>query len=243
MFTKRKFQDFPVEQQHKKCSEILKRIYENLLSGKFDIELVDHYQQLQQWMDLKYRLNSDLKQISDRYHYHLKLAKQTHQEHGLLPNIRQGDREKSDDIWPIAIYLDHLRSAHNVGSIVRTVEAFALGSIYFSDQTPFIDHKQVQDASMGTFKSVKCYQDIPPVQLPKPLIALETSRDAVALNEFIFPSSFTLALGNEEYGCSDEVLRLADYVVEIPLRGRKNSLNVANAFAIAANEIQRQRKE
>jgi tRNA G18 (ribose-2'-O)-methylase SpoU len=34
---------------------------------------------------------------------------------------------------------------------------------------------------------------------------------------------------------------LADYLVEIPLRGRKNSLNVANAYAIAAGEISRQK--
>jgi tRNA G18 (ribose-2'-O)-methylase SpoU len=60
------------------------------------------------------------------------------------------------------------------------------------------------------------------------------------LSDFIFPASFTLILGNEEYGISNESLKLADYIVEIPLFGAKNSLNVACAFAIAASQIRRQ---
>ncbi|MCE2983540.1 MAG: TrmH family RNA methyltransferase, partial [Parachlamydia sp.] len=89
---------------------------------------------------------------------------------------------------------------------------------------------------------VSCFKEIPLSQLKKPIIALETATGAHNLYDFSFPSSFTLVVGNEEYGCSDETLHLADEWVEIPLRGRKNSLNVANAFAIAAGEIARQKK-
>ena len=52
----------------------------------------------------------------------------------------------------------------------------------------------------------------------------------------------TFPLGNEEYGCSKETLAMADYLLTIPLYGRKNSLNVSNAFAIAAQEICRQKR-
>lgn len=243
MFTKRKFLGFPFERQHKKCSELLKRLYENLLTEQPSEDLFDQYHALQSWMESDYKLTSDTKQIADRYHFHLKLANQKLQEHNFLPVIRQGDREQSGEIWPITIYLDSLRSAHNVGSIIRTVEAFALGSIYFSEQTPYIDNKQVQDASMGAFQWVQCCRDKKASELPKPLIAMETSPNAISIYDFIFPERFSLAVGNEEYGCSEDVLKIADFVVEIPLRGRKNSLNVANAFAIAVSEIQRQKKE
>lgn len=242
MFTKRKFLGFPVERQHKKCAEHLKRLYENLLARRPSEDLCDEYHRLQGWMGCDYQLPSDLKEIADRYHFHLQQAHQKLHEHNFLPAIRQGDREESSEFWPIGIYLDRLRSAHNVGSIIRTVEAFALGSIYFSEQTPYIDNKQVQDASMGAFQWVPCYCDKKVDQLPKPLIVMETSPHAISLYDFIFPEKFSLAVGNEEYGCSDEVLKAADYIVEIPLRGRKNSLNVANAFAIAVSEIQRQKK-
>jgi tRNA G18 (ribose-2'-O)-methylase SpoU len=162
----------------------------------------------------------------------------------LLPHIKKKDRPSAgEEPWPLAVYLDHIRSAHNVGSILRTVEAFSLGKVYFSSDTPYIDHSQVQKASMGTFDQVPCFRDSSVADLPKPVIALETSEDAISLYEFLFPGKFSLVIGNEEYGCSDEVLRKADYLVEIPLRGRKNSLNVANAFAIAAAEIAKQNRK
>lgn len=243
MFTKRKFQAFAYEKQHKKCAELLKTIHESILKGVPHEVLFLHYKELLVWMDAPLDPQESLKELADHYHYHLKHAKISFQEHNLLPSVRQGDQQSSKETWPIVIYLDHLRSAHNVGSIIRTVEAFALGEIYFSSQTPYVDHPQVQKASMQAFQWVNCIRADHFNQLPRPLILLETSPEAVSLNDFIFPYSFTLVVGNEEYGCSNEVLAQADYLVEIPLRGRKNSLNVANAFAIAASEIQRQRKE
>lgn len=43
-----------------------------------------------------------------------------------------------------------------------------------------------------------------------------------------------LVMGNEARGISPAVLKLADHIVEIPMRGKKESLNVAVAFGIAA---------
>lgn len=214
-------------------------IFDCLLSDSSIEEFLEQYQQMQQWTESPLLEHPTQKSISDRYHDHLKLAKRNLKEHSLL-FIRKNDSNNAQDPWPIAIYLDNLRSAHNVGSIIRTTEALSLGHLHFSEKTPFIDNKQVQDAAMGTHEWVKCATSTLNT-LPKPVIALETSDQAISLHDFIFPDSFTLVLGNEEYGCSDETLKQTDFIIEIPLRGRKNSLNVANAFAIAAVEIQRQR--
>jgi len=239
-FTKHKFLDLPFERRHKKCAELLRIIFDLLLSKNSIEEPLQHYQQMQKWMEASELQNTDLKTIADRYHEHLKQAKFHLKEHSLL-TIRKGDSEQAQEPWPIAIYLDNLRSAHNVGSIIRTTEALSLGQLYFSSETPFIDNKQVQDAAMGTHEWVKCSAQANLNALPKPIVALETSPQAISLHDFIFPDSFTLVVGNEEYGCSDAALKQTDFLIEIPLRGRKNSLNVANAFAIAAVEIQRQR--
>lgn len=237
-YNRRKFLTFPKKQQHKKCAEILYRIYEEPSA-----ELFKHYNEIQNWMDGDPLARIDPKTISDRYHKHLRQTKFHLREHGLLPNIRKKDGSSAkEEPWPIAIYLDRIRSAHNVGSILRTVEAFSLGRVYFSPETPCIDHNQVQKASMGTFEQVSCFRNASVADLLSPLIALETSGEAIPIHEFLFPEQFSLAIGNEEYGCSDEVLQKAGYLVEIPLRGRKNSLNVANAFAIAAAEIAKQKQ-
>ena len=143
---------------------------------------------------------------------------------------------------PAAIYLDNVRSAYNVGSILRTAEALRIGAVYFSEKTPFIDNEKVQRTAMGAAEIVPVHRGIPLSSLPRPLIALDTSDEATPVSEFLFPSAFTLILGNEEYGISDEALMLADHLIEIPLLGAKNSLNVACAFAIAAAAIRRDSK-
>lgn len=240
-FTEKKFLQLPLERQHKKCAELIRHLYEGILTQQDIQSDAALYHQLSVWMQEPPLSIVSLQTLADRYHWHLQRAKVSKKEHHLLPSVRQGDRLQSEETWPIAIYLDHLRSAHNVGSILRTVEALALGTVYFSESTPFIDHKQVQDTSMGAYQWVSCQKGVPLFTLANPIIALETSENAIPLYEFIFPDVFTLVVGNEEYGCSENTLAQADYVLEIPLRGRKNSLNVANAFAMVASEIQRQK--
>ena len=235
-FTQRRFITFPKERQHKKCATILRALHNN-----DDQELWDHYNEIQSWMHEPVLSSNDHQTISDRYHQHLNLGKVYLNEHSLLPRIRKGDHESPlAPILPVTIYLDHIRSAHNVGSILRTVEAFNLGSVYFSLDTPFADHPQVDKTSMGCSKLVSCTTCQSLDNLPKPLIALETSPDALPIHDFIFPEECCIAIGNEEYGLSKDVLEKADAMVEIPLTGRKNSLNVANAFAIAAATISNQ---
>lgn len=234
MFTKRKFLSLPAKQQHKKCAEILKVAYE----GNF--EALDSYNECLSWLNLPNLKSPTAKEIANAYHRHLKSSEVCFKEHNLLPSVRKGDKPEKEKDLPIDIYLDHIRSGHNVGSIIRTIEAFSLGKLYFSGDTPFVDNKKVIDAAMGAEKHVECFENTSLKELQRPIIALETGENAISLYDFIFPEKFTLVVGNEEYGCSDETLKLADIILEIPLRGSKNSLNVANAFAATASEITRQ---
>ena len=124
-----------------------------------------------------------------------------------------------------------------VRSILRTVEALRIGKVYFSDKTPFIDNEKVIRTAMGAASLVPCFQNVPLKELPRPIIALDTSDAALPVAEFHFPEIFTLILGNEEYGISNASLAEVDTIVEIPLFGAKNSINIACAFAIAAAKI------
>lgn len=243
--SERKFHQLTPQQQHKRCADILRNIYQSMQSNEAGQEyLLQSYLQMLKWMGYpKIQFTLNPQNISDAFHLHLEKAGLALKEHNLLSPQRRGDRTTSSAPWPIDIYLDNLRSAHNVGSILRTVEAFALGNVFFSLQTPFIDNPKVQKTSMGTLDNLTCSQGITLNQLKKPIIALETCRDALNLFSFTFPESFTLVLGNEEYGCSSTTLEQADYRLEIPLRGKKNSLNVANAFASVATEIARQKAQ
>lgn len=239
-FTKRKFLELDIQQKHKKCAFVVQNIYEKLLEANPTDLLYKEYLDFLGWMEEKPFTEKDLKKIADRYHYHLKLAKVNLQESNYLPQLRIGDSVAKKDFAKNAIYLDNIRSAHNVGSILRSTEAFRIGSVHFSPKTPYIDHPKVTKISMSTAEHVPTYRETSLDLLPRPLIVVDTSNDAVSLYDFVFPELFTLVIGNEEYGTSDQMLKEANYILEIPLWGRKNSINVASAFSIVASEWQRQ---
>lgn len=236
--TRRKFLKSAVAEQHKRCAELLREAYESLLKQE-NISL-ERYVTLLTWMGLEPLRESGAKAIADRYHWHLEKAGRALKEHNLLPQLRTGDRTPKAAYLPIAVYLDNIRSAYNVGSILRTCEALRIGSVYFSGKTPFLDNEKVERTAMGAAALVSCHRDVPLASLPRPILILDTSDEAIPLADYLFPSSFTLVLGNEEVGVSDASLALADTLLEIPLLGAKNSLNVACAFAIASAQIRGQ---
>lgn len=232
MFSKRKFLSLSYRQQHKKAAEILRTFHENS-----DPIHLSRYRELESWLNLS-PLEISFSSIADRYHLHLKEASVSLKEHNLL--IRRFDTLSDIDYLPIAIYLENLRSGHNVGSILRTVEAFRLGTVHFSPTTPGIDNKKVADAAMGVASFVPHKANSRLEELPRPLIALETVENAPSYYDFEFPKTFSLLLGNEEYGLNPETVKEADIILQIPLLGSKNSLNVSCAFAILAGEIRKQ---
>ncbi|MBS0620247.1 MAG: TrmH family RNA methyltransferase [Verrucomicrobia bacterium] len=220
--------------RHKKAGRLLRDNYQNPTAHGLAL-----YRKIERWLGLSPLPENQFEALSDRYHYHFYLAEGSWQEHNLLHHIHQNDCPSSTPYLPLTIYLDNLRSAFNVGSILRTAEAFRLGTVAFGKQTPYIDNPKVQKTSMLTYDKIPCART-PLEELPRPLIALETDPDAPSLFDYTFPSTFSLLLGNEEYGLSHAALSMADATVRIPLYGFKNSLNVASAFAIAAGVISHQ---
>jgi len=234
--TEGEFLRFSERYRHKKAAQLLQAYQENR-----EEHLLTQYRRIEGWMGFAPLDPTDFSAFSDRYHHHLTKAGLSWKEHHLLssPFLRT-DQASTAPFLPVAIYLDNLRSAFNVGSILRTVEAFRLGKVYFSQTTPFIDNPKVQKTSMFTYDKVPCIQVTDLLELPRPLIALETDPEAPSLFDFAFPPAFTLLLGNEEYGLSKEALAQRDHLLQIPLFGFKNSLNVASAFAIAAGVVSHQ---
>ncbi|KAF3361507.1 putative tRNA (Guanosine-2'-O-)-methyltransferase [Chlamydiales bacterium STE3] len=238
-FTKNKFHSLSNASQHKILAKLLNELYRLQISGQVLSPSKALYELYSGWIETGLKIQWDNpKSIADGYHFHLRQANIQGQ---FLPAVAHFDREEAEEAWPIHVYLDQLRSAHNVGSILRTAEGFGFDTVLFSKDTPWIDNKQVQKTSCNAYLFVNCQKKTPMQDLKRPLVVLETALEACSLYKFTFPRTFTLAIGNEEYGCSDDMLKTADYIIKIPMRGRKNSLNVANAFAATASEISRQR--
>ncbi len=149
----------------------------------------------------------------------------------------------------IVVVLDKIRSAFNVGTILRTSDCLGIKKIYFCGFTPSPEGKnllKISKVALGAEKTVS-WQKIGQTgrllnKLKKQgfyIIALENityGLKKVAINKFSLPKSknkIAIILGNEIKGISKNLLEKSDIILEIPLFGKKQSLNVAIAFAVA----------
>lgn len=163
--------------------------------------------------------------------------------------IKTQDNDANKEKFPLILVLHNLRSAFNVGSIIRSAECFGIEKLIFSGYTPKPDHPKVKQTSMGTSEKIKWEftEDIF-VCLDKyrqdayGIYALETANPSFKLNNYSFAEQSVVVLGNEALGVENEVLNKVDAVIEIPLFGWKNSLNVGTATAICCYEITNQMK-
>lgn len=142
------------------------------------------------------------------------------------------------------LVLDNIRSGHNVGSIFRTADAFGVDKIFLCGITPAITHKEVKKTALGAenfISSEKCYSVLRLVKNLKnqglKIYALEQLKNSIKLVNFnpIFPCA--LVVGNEIKGVNKQVLKIADKIIEIPMVGKKESLNVSVAAGIAIYHI------
>lgn len=147
----------------------------------------------------------------------------------------------------LAVILDNIRSVHNVGSIFRTADAIGVEKIYCCGVTPSpLDRfggirADFAKVALGAEKSVeweKTANTIATIEQLKgdgwKIFAIEQSKDAIPYYKEAIANKIALILGAEVDGVSPGVLALADAILEIPMRGKKESLNVAVAFGIVA---------
>jgi tRNA G18 (ribose-2'-O)-methylase SpoU len=143
--------------------------------------------------------------------------------------------------YPISVLLENIRSLHNVGSVFRTCDACLFDMVYLTGYTGVPPRKEITKTALGADETVpwKHYKD--PVYIAKKLkkqgvrlVALETSKNAIPFHRYTPKFPMCLMVGHEVTGLSDKLLKLADDIIILPMRGRKSSLNVSVAFGVAA---------
>jgi tRNA G18 (ribose-2'-O)-methylase SpoU len=138
--------------------------------------------------------------------------------------------------------LHNIRSCYNVGAIFRTCDAVGIEKIYLTGYTPTPETnlEKIKKTALGAENFVKWEKKNLTnliIRLKKKkikIVALETTEKALSF--FKFKPKFPLAIlvGNEVKGIDKRILKKADFVVKIPMFGKKESLNVAVAFSIFA---------
>jgi tRNA G18 (ribose-2'-O)-methylase SpoU len=143
---------------------------------------------------------------------------------------------KGADKFPYCLILDDIRSLNNVGSVFRTADAFRAEKLYLCGITGQPPHRDITKTALGATESVAWEHTMDSVTLVKQLqaegwivAAVEQAEGSLSLTDFKPEQNkpYAFVLGNEVTGVRDEIIQLADLVLEIPQFGTKHSLNIA----------------
>lgn len=145
-----------------------------------------------------------------------------------------------------SVLVDNVRSALNVGSILRSADGFGFSHAYLCGVTPTPDVEAVQKTSLGAEDTVTWSYHKDAVQLVKGLkkegwkiLVLEEEKGAKDIRKYKTKKKeererTVLVAGSEATGVDPELIELRDEILFIPMLGQKKSFNVAVAFGIVA---------
>lgn len=162
---------------------------------------------------------------------------------------------------PIIVVLDNIRSLQNVGLFFRLADALRIDKLYLGGFTGFppqdddprlpgsIEHaeREIEKTAIKTIPYTSWERAEDTLKLVKQLkkdgvqvIAVEQTDTSIPYTEVDYKFPVALVFGHERDGISDEVLKEADLIVEIPMYGMGNSLNVATSFSVIGYELVKQ---
>lgn len=156
-------------------------------------------------------------------------------------NRLQLDEYKSQKKYPIVVVLDNLRSAHNVGSVFRTCDAFLIEKICLCGISPCPPKKEIRKTALGATESVNwqyfdetmdCIHQLKEENYQ--IISVEQANKSTSLEDFTIDKSSKMALvfGHEVEGVDERCITGSNHVLEIPQQGTKHSFNVSVSVGI-----------
>lgn len=154
----------------------------------------------------------------------------------------------------LCIILHNIRSAYNVGSVFRTADGAGVKKIYLTGYSPTPANnneinktkaqKMLAKTALGAEKNVdwEKFKNLGKLikQLKKEnfqIVALEQNEASIDYKEFKPRFPLALIAGNEVKGLDKRVLKKCDKVIEIPMRGKKESLNISVAVGITMYKL------
>lgn len=142
---------------------------------------------------------------------------------------------------PVTVVLDNVRSMHNIGSIFRTSDGFAVEQVILCGITAQPPHREIEKTALGATQSVswsyfgsikEALQHLRDQDYQ--IIAIEQAENSISLNKFQPENDkkYALIFGNEVNGVSDEAMEMINACIEIPQFGTKHSFNIVVSAGI-----------
>lgn len=136
----------------------------------------------------------------------------------------------------IAVVLDNVRSAHNVGSVFRSADSFKADRVFLCGICATPPSAEIHKSALGAEFSVDweyCSRTMEAIEKLRAegygILCVEQALDSIMLDRFTPEAGkrYALVFGNEVDGVDQEVIEASDGVIEIPQYGTKHSLNIS----------------
>ena len=167
---------------------------------------------------------------------------------GIIAVIKKDcEKEFLPDLSKAYIYCDRLQDPGNLGTIIRTADAAGFGGILLSNDCADLYSPKTVRSSMGSFFHIQAYENCSLCTLSKlktlgfSVVCGILSDKTIDYTAADFTKPVLLVIGNEANGICDEILKISDCDVKIPISGKAESLNAAVAAGILMYEVNRQR--
>src|SRR5574343_177447 len=135
------------------------------------------------------------------------------------------------------VICDNIRSLENIGSIFRTCDALGVAKIYLCGISGKPPHHKISKTALGAEETIpweyikQTGRLIDKLKKDKiKVVALEQDKESVLYTEFKPKFPLALVIGNEVKGVSKAILKKCDKIIELPMLGKKESLNVSVSF-------------
>lgn len=151
---------------------------------------------------------------------------------------------KSSPANDIYLVLDNIRSMYNVGAMMRSADGARVKKIYLCGITAQPPREKIFKTSLGAVewveweyrkKAIKAIEELKEKGVQ--IVALEQTDNSIHFKKAKYKTPVAIVVGHELKGISNNVLKKSDLIVEIPMHGRANSLNVATACGIILFEV------
>jgi 23S rRNA (guanosine2251-2'-O)-methyltransferase len=158
------------------------------------------------------------------------------------------DRAYSEGREPLLIILDRVTDVRNFGAIVRTAECAGVDGIVIGEKGSAPITSDAMKTSAGALNHMAVCREKDLKKTMKLLrdhgirVVACTEKAGKDIFDVELGGPIAVIMGSEEDGVSDMLLREADELAKIPMKGKIGSLNVSVATGIAVFEILRRRK-
>jgi len=158
-----------------------------------------------------------------------------------------------DELWSedsnIILALDAIRDPGNVGTLIRTADAFGIDGVILSSDTVELYNPKVVRSTMGSifhlpiFDEINLEKIIPQLKKRNFKIYGTDAKEGKDLDKLDYSEGICLLIGSESEGLNKNLLELSDEIIRIPIFGRAESLNASVAGGILLYEITKRKHQ